>query len=680
MSGSYQIVEVKLQGPAHLSKKVEDGDEIVQVNYQTVVGWRFKAVWELIQEASTQLFLTLKKRPRHSSVYGQIYFKPYRLPSDRKRNPTFMGWHVQNLPSPRPELLTIPHFELPLPITARPETNSEPHLVPDPSSLSDADLSDEDDSPFLPGEEEVVGVDTSSPASVRLMLPRPRAAVQRRATVSGASPTAKHPPARVEELWADIQRELQRRGMPTIKPREEPTELRGKSGSAMSLAVRPNTVLGSESSVSHPRTVLSPPSTFRIKLQPSSSSPLQQVPVKPCPPLPLKPLPQVPKYNAYTPPSSPYVVPTQEAPKPSAQYTPPSSPYVIPTQDAPKAASHVQIMSPPSHYAPKIQNMMQSSAGRSQDHSSAQSSFQFLDILPTSPVYSHTNSPPIIVLESEGTGDTLHERAVDCSPVPPPRPASSLRGATPVTSTPRGPAAPQNSARNLVARTVSRTKHKLSPRTDRKKSNNLQSKGRNVSCKQLGEVECEGWLLQRARAAVGASWSRAWFILKDTALYGFSNPEAKKADKLISLPGFTAAAAPEVKSRKFAFKVYHTGTAFYFAAGCAEELSRWLGCLASATLGVRSDASAPYFSETEDEEQPAKPPARAASSGNVSGADQETKGEDRRFGSLRRLAGGWRTDEGATSLDRKYLPRILRQEAVVPVPTAQFRSYRRVDR
>lgn len=54
--------------------------------------------------------------------------------------------------------------------------------------------------------------------------------------------------------------------------------------------------------------------------------------------------------------------------------------------------------------------------------------------------------------------------------------------------------------------------------------------------------------------------------------------------------------------------------------------------------------------------------------------------DERRFGSLRRLAGGWRTDEGATSLDRKYLQRLLRQEAVVPVPTAQFRSYRRVDR
>jgi hypothetical protein len=46
-----------------------------------------------------------------------------------------------------------------------------------------------------------------------------------------------------------------------------------------------------------------------------------------------------------------------------------------------------------------------------------------------------------------------------------------------------------------------------------------------VSYKQLGELECEGWLLQRARAAAGASWSRAWFALKGTALYGFSNAE-----------------------------------------------------------------------------------------------------------------------------------------------------------
>lgn len=70
--------------------------------------------------------------------------------------------------------------------------------------------------------------------------------------------------------------------------------------------------------------------------------------------------------------------------------------------------------------------------------------------------------------------------------------------------------------------------------------------------------------------------------------------------------------------------MYHTGTAFYFAAGCAEELQRWLGCLGVATLGIRPDSATPYFSETDDEEQSARPPARAASSGNVSG-DQENR-------------------------------------------------------
>jgi connector enhancer of kinase suppressor of Ras 2 len=67
----------------------------------------------LFQESPTDVFLTLKKRPRHTKVYGQIYMKPYRLPS-KKRAAPYTRWH-DNLPSPRPELLTIPDFEMPLP-------------------------------------------------------------------------------------------------------------------------------------------------------------------------------------------------------------------------------------------------------------------------------------------------------------------------------------------------------------------------------------------------------------------------------------------------------------------------------------------------------------------------------------------------------------------------------------
>lgn len=107
--GIHQIGDMKLSSPAHQSGKIQQGDEIVQVNYQTVVGWSRKKVLALFEESPNDLLLTLKRRPRHVKMYGQIYMKPYRLPS-RKRALPFSRWN-DNLPSPRPELLTIPDFD-----------------------------------------------------------------------------------------------------------------------------------------------------------------------------------------------------------------------------------------------------------------------------------------------------------------------------------------------------------------------------------------------------------------------------------------------------------------------------------------------------------------------------------------------------------------------------------------
>lgn len=104
------------------------------------------------------------------------------------------------------------------------EVNSVSHELLPTGNGSDA--SDEDDSAFIDGDPEVSEVPSSSPSSVRLRLPRPRSAVQRRATVTCASPTSKHPPEGVEQLRAEIQREMQRRGLPTPKRQDEPTELR----------------------------------------------------------------------------------------------------------------------------------------------------------------------------------------------------------------------------------------------------------------------------------------------------------------------------------------------------------------------------------------------------------------------------------------------------------------------
>jgi C-terminal processing protease CtpA/Prc len=40
----HQIGEIKFSSPAHQCGKIEEGDEVVQVNYQTVVSMAFTTV------------------------------------------------------------------------------------------------------------------------------------------------------------------------------------------------------------------------------------------------------------------------------------------------------------------------------------------------------------------------------------------------------------------------------------------------------------------------------------------------------------------------------------------------------------------------------------------------------------------------------------------------------------
>ena len=164
MPGVHLVTETRMLNP---SARLEPGDEIVQVNYQTVVGWQNKKVLQLMAENPVELILTLKKRPRHSNL-GQIYMKPFRIPTRKKS-----GYYINNLPSPRTELLVVP--DVSLPIIQRPRQPSE--------SSSDLPLSDteddsEDDEAFLPvAAAEVAGQiqrqSTASPtASLRSVLSR----------------------------------------------------------------------------------------------------------------------------------------------------------------------------------------------------------------------------------------------------------------------------------------------------------------------------------------------------------------------------------------------------------------------------------------------------------------------------------------------------------------------------
>jgi connector enhancer of kinase suppressor of Ras 2 len=161
----HRVTDIKFNSPAHNSGKVEDGDEIVQINYQTVIGWQYKKVLVQLQESTTDVLLTLKKRPKHSNrIYGHLGL--IKLPSKKRSIP----YRFDNPPpSPRIELeMTAPELTLP------PPKKKE--------IISDTDESSGNESDVLTPTEI-----KSSDKELRLYLPKPRAAIQftRRHTISG---------------------------------------------------------------------------------------------------------------------------------------------------------------------------------------------------------------------------------------------------------------------------------------------------------------------------------------------------------------------------------------------------------------------------------------------------------------------------------------------------------------
>ena len=194
LHGVHLVTETRMLTP---SARVEPGDEIVQVNYQTVVGWQTKKVVQLMGENPVQLILTLKKRPRHSNL-GQIYIKPFRIPARKKS-----AYYINNLPSPRTELLVVPDVSLPITKKRTPSESSSD--IP----LSETETDSEDDEAFLPvAAAEVAGQiqrnsaasPTQSLRSVLSALSRPRSAPQRRATISGISASHFRPYINVSEV------------------------------------------------------------------------------------------------------------------------------------------------------------------------------------------------------------------------------------------------------------------------------------------------------------------------------------------------------------------------------------------------------------------------------------------------------------------------------------------------
>ncbi|RZF39776.1 hypothetical protein LSTR_LSTR003437 [Laodelphax striatellus] len=942
--GIHEIGELKLNSAAHQCGKIEPGDEIVQINYQTVVGWQVKQVMALFEESPTEVLLTIKKRPRHTKVYGQIYMKPYRLPSKKKTHRSYTRWH-DNVPSPRPELLTIPDFEMPLPKSVA-SVHESTVTVSETTITQGGPASSSEEEELEEEGEGVLGEGQASPTSARIYLPKPRIPVQRRATITGASPISKTAPINLQQFWQELklEREWRDAAQPTREKGVEahaPLSPRRKYSSFDSLKAKPDLVSScrpeavfrrkrSTDSVYDDvfRTVENSPrnkstdsdDVFRTPDSKKSSESddvfdskklLEDVADEDYRPTSLRekiemfskvsevfvdadkarslsaggdktPKPKVPARTFRLSPEKVAVVPQvtartvkvdqetddakkergrldkshstpaydfsadQQAARPvtdivgnrlfvpklvrsdaaEAQDPDEATVDVVVTVDPPQIVapplppvrSNVKAVEEKQVHGQIVETINQLHLLRLHDEAEetkekdcdeddlakTERIGKLLETISTSliehrlkedqggadlsktisqvcrddltyaplpsvrviPVPPRRILPDVTVTTADNEITDYNERLPksnneitdyssqerlpksshcsenDTASLPPKMPERKpvtnieFAGSVPVTAPAtfprhkttesRRPAAPPEPPprpappRPTYHRTVTASARSVarSPKALRKK-NPLLAKMRNVSVADVSNgCECQGWLQQRCRKGSG-QWNTGWFIIKGTTFYGFRSKEAQKAHCLISLPGFTVSHAEEVKSRKFALKVYHTGTIFYFAAENQDELTTWLDSFSMATVTLDANSESILFSESEGEMSAVEEtetescfrgpkmkklagllsgipnsPQTSRSHQNLTENNGSKSDSQKKFGSLKKLGRSRATTGGSggdmeqappaapspsdnSSLDRKYL-RFLGKGQVRMVPTAQFRSYRRV--
>ncbi|XP_048885620.1 connector enhancer of kinase suppressor of ras 2 isoform X1 [Brienomyrus brachyistius] len=73
--GLHVITGTTENSPADQCKKIHAGDEVIQVNHQTVVGWQLKNLVNALREDPSGVILTLKKRPQNTLTSAPALLK-----------------------------------------------------------------------------------------------------------------------------------------------------------------------------------------------------------------------------------------------------------------------------------------------------------------------------------------------------------------------------------------------------------------------------------------------------------------------------------------------------------------------------------------------------------------------------------------------------------------------------
>ncbi|KAM8913874.1 connector enhancer of kinase suppressor of ras 1 isoform 2-T2 [Spinachia spinachia] len=133
---------------------------------------------------------------------------------------------------------------------------------------------------------------------------------------------------------------------------------------------------------------------------------------------------------------------------------------------------------------------------------------------------------------------------------------------------------------------------------------------RRVSCRELGQPDCDGWLWKKRKEShfIAQKWQRFWFVLKGPSLYWYTTQQDEKAEGFANIASYNIESAGEHK-RKYVFKMCHQRFHnFFFAADNVTDMSKWINCLITAIqkhkkFNTGPDSEEECYSETESESE-----------------------------------------------------------------------------
>uniref|UniRef100_A0A3B5M0A7 PDZ domain-containing protein n=1 Tax=Xiphophorus couchianus TaxID=32473 RepID=A0A3B5M0A7_9TELE len=149
--GLHVITGTTEHSPADLSRKIHAGDEVIQVNQQTVVGWQLKNLVFKLREDPKGVVLLLKKRPTGTTSFTPAPLKNMRwkppVPqvstsngSTKKEKPAIMDLYIP----PPPPVPYTPRSDSLSSISKRPKGSESPNSFLDQERRQRTTITDYD--------------------------------------------------------------------------------------------------------------------------------------------------------------------------------------------------------------------------------------------------------------------------------------------------------------------------------------------------------------------------------------------------------------------------------------------------------------------------------------------------------------------------------------------------------